>query len=291
MKRFAFAFVMIGMMAMSMRLTAGILVQFRTAQGDMQVELFDQDKPKTVENFVRLVKSNAYTNTFFHRCLPGFVVQGGGVAVASKNTPGFFDLYSDVTNFGAIPNEFNVGQKYSNTYGTIAMAKVGNDPNSATSQWFFNLTNNSANLDNQNGGFTVFGRVVDGTNVLEYFNHLAKWSGTVDLTLFYGSGSGAGLFTDLPVTYSGWTWPYFTNLIYVDITLLEVSAVKTSGGSTDISWNSVSNRTNTVYYTDQFPPSWQLLQSVLGNGQRQKVTDNGASSTKGRFYRVLVNYP
>ena len=257
----------------------------------MQVELFDQEKPKTVENFVKLVKSNAYTNTFFHRCLPGFVVQGGGVAVASKNTPGFFDLYSDVTNFGAIPNEFNVGQKYSNTYGTIAMAKVGNDPNSATSQWFFNLTNNSANLDNQNGGFTVFGRVVDGTNVLEYFNHLAKWSGTVDLTLFYGSGSGAGLFTDLPVTYSGWTWPYFTNLIYVDITLLEVSAVKTSGGSTDISWNSVSNRTNTVYYTDQFPPSWQLLQSVLGNGQRQKVTDKGASSTKGRFYKVLVNYP
>ena len=276
---------------MSMRLTGGTLVQFRTAQGDMQVELFDQEKPKTVENFVKLVKSNAYTNTFFHRCLPGFVVQGGGVAVASKNTPGFFDLYSDVTNFGAIPNEFNVGQKYSNTYGTIAMAKVGNDPNSATSQWFFNLTNNSANLDNQNGGFTVFGRVVDGTNVLEYFNHLAKWSGTVDLTLFYGSGSGAGLFTDLPVTYSGWTWPYFTNLIYVDITLLEVSAVKTSGGSTDISWNSVSNRTNTVYYTDQFPPSWQLLQSVTGDGQRQKVTDKGASSTQGRFYRVLVNYP
>lgn len=289
MKRFAFMFVVVGMVTMSMRLTAGTLVQFRTAEGDMQVELFDQEKPKTVENFVKLVKSNAYTNTFFHRCLPGFVIQGGGVAVASKNTSGFFDRYSNVTNFGAITNEFNIGQKYSNTYGTIAMAKLSGDPNSATSQWFFNLANNSTNLDNQNGGFTVFGRVVDGTNVLEYFNHLAKWSGTVDLTWFYGSG--AGLFTDLPVTYSGTNAPNFTNLIYVDITLLEVSAVKTSGGSTDISWNSVSNRTNTVYYTDQFPQSWQLLQSVLGNGQRQKVTDNGASSTKGRFYRVLVNYP
>ena len=275
---------------MSMRLTAGILVQFRTAQGDMQVELFDQDKPKTVENFVRLVKSNAYTNTFFHRCVPGFVVQGGGMAVASKNTSGFFNRYSNVTSFGAITNEFNVGQKYSNTYGTIAMAKVGGDPNSATSQWFFNLGNNSTILGVQNnGGFTVFGRVVDGTNVLEYFNHLAKWYGTVDLTWFYGPV--AQLFTDLPVTYSGTNAPNFTDLIYVDITLLEVSAVKTSSGSTDISWNSVSNRTNTVYYTDQFPPSWQLLQSVTGNGQRRTVTDNSTSSTQGRFYRVLVNYP
>ncbi len=61
-----------------------------------------------------------------------------------------------ITSYGPIQNEFSSDR--SNVSGTIAMAKVGNDPNSATSQWFVNLGDNSANLDNQNGGFTVFGK-------------------------------------------------------------------------------------------------------------------------------------
>src|SRR5581483_564104 len=99
------------------------------------------------------ITSNRFDNSIFHRLASGFVLQGGG-----------FTFFNDANGNGAIgeiitdpavQNEFGE----SNVQGTIAMAKLGNDPNSATSQFFFNLANNSANLDNQNGGFTVFGRI------------------------------------------------------------------------------------------------------------------------------------
>src|SRR5439155_6233770 len=79
-----------------------------------------------------------------------------------------------IQTFPPITNEFNSGRRLSNVYGTIAMAKRPDDPNSATSEWFFNLADNSTNLDSQNGGFTVFGRVVGGTNLLNFFNRLNK---------------------------------------------------------------------------------------------------------------------
>src|SRR5437667_106759 len=61
--------------------SAGTLAQFRTTWGDIDVELYDQDKPVTVQNFMRYVKRGVYTNMFLHRCLPGFIVQGGGFSV------------------------------------------------------------------------------------------------------------------------------------------------------------------------------------------------------------------
>ena len=147
--------------------------------GAMDVELFEQEKPATVRNFLLYLQSGAYTNSFFHRCVPGFAVQGGGFTVTNAAaTNGFLD-YLAVTNFGRLTNEFLVGPRFSNTFGTLAMAKLGGDPDSATSQWFFNLGNNTTNLDNQNGGFTVFGRVLestnsfDGTNVLQHFSSLS----------------------------------------------------------------------------------------------------------------------
>jgi cyclophilin family peptidyl-prolyl cis-trans isomerase len=127
------------------------IVRFKTNAGDINVELFDKDAARTVANFFNYVTSNRYDNTIFHRLATGFVLQGGG-----------FSFDPNTATFPAIPvgptvqNEFGA----SNTLGTIAMAKVGNDPNSATSQFFFNLANNSSNLDTQNGGFTVFGRLV-----------------------------------------------------------------------------------------------------------------------------------
>jgi cyclophilin family peptidyl-prolyl cis-trans isomerase len=98
------------------------------------------------------VNSDAFRNTFVHRSVPGFVIQGGGY--------GWNDATNTVTTVasrGALINEFSTAR--SNLRGTIAMAKLGGDPNSATSQWFINLADNSANLDTQNGGFTVFGEV------------------------------------------------------------------------------------------------------------------------------------
>lgn len=147
--------------------TMATIVQFQTVMGDFQVNLYDKATPKTVENFLTYVKAGAYSNTVIHRAIPGFIVQGGGFKYDTK-----FPLI-DVAQNPAVVNE----PVYANKRGTIAMAKVGGNPNSATNQWFFNLADNSANLDSQNSGFTVFGEVtgngmaiVDAMAALNIFN-------------------------------------------------------------------------------------------------------------------------
>jgi cyclophilin family peptidyl-prolyl cis-trans isomerase len=130
------------------------------------VELFDQagpgrtrTTPATATNFLSYVNSGAYTNSIIHRSVPGFVVQGGGFTATGNP----FTL-GNVTQAAAVVNE----PGNTNIRGTIAMAKVGDNPNSATNQWFFNLSDSNATevggplLDTQNGGFTAFGRVLGG---------------------------------------------------------------------------------------------------------------------------------
>jgi cyclophilin family peptidyl-prolyl cis-trans isomerase len=126
----------------------GQVAQFDTAIGKFNVELLANDAPKTVQNFLAYLNAGRYQNTFIHRAVSGFVVQGGGYAAALPIT--------HIATFAAVPNEF----KLPNLRGTLAMAKLGSDANSATSEWFVNLADNRANLDNQNGGFTVFARVL-----------------------------------------------------------------------------------------------------------------------------------
>lgn len=133
---------------------------FSTNMGQFCIELFETQTPITTANFIKYIKSDAYTNGIFHRSIPDFVIQGGGFKIISAATG---ESLTAVNTFSPIINEF----KISNTRGTVAMAKLGGNPNSATSQWFVNLKDNSSNLDNQNGGFTVFGRVIfDGMNVI-----------------------------------------------------------------------------------------------------------------------------
>ena len=213
---------------------ARTIATFHTPAGDMDVELYDDQKPVTVQNFIKLVQGGAYNNTFFHRCMNNFIVQGGGYATASQTdySPFAFAKTYYVPNQGAITNEFLVGQRFSNTYGTIAMAKVSTDPNSATSQWFFNLGNNSA-LDAQNGGFTVFGKVISGTNVLEQFRTSQKGGGIVDLTKLVNYGASYAAFSDLPVIYNGFTPPKYADLMYADIKLSNYSPYYTLKRSTN----------------------------------------------------------
>jgi len=124
---------------------------FDTSLGTIPVLLTPSTTPKTVANFLNYVNEGAYTNTIVHRSVPGFIWQAGGYQLSSSNS------VTPITANPAVQNEFGA----SNTRGTIAMAKLGNDPNSATSQFFFNESDdNASNLDNQNGGFTVFGNVV-----------------------------------------------------------------------------------------------------------------------------------
>ncbi len=121
-----------------------------TPLGDIQIELLTDDAPRTVANFLNYVQNYKYYRSFMHRSVPGFVIQGGGFTFNGVNPPG-------IIPFAPVDNEF----KISNTRGTVAMAKIDGNPDSATSQWFINLADNSALLDNQNGGFTVFGRVTE----------------------------------------------------------------------------------------------------------------------------------
>jgi peptidyl-prolyl cis-trans isomerase A (cyclophilin A) len=125
------------------------IVQVQTVQGDFQINLFDRTTPLTVANFLAYVNANAYTNNVVHRSEPGFVIQAGGFSY-----PGTLPLLAVAAN-ASVANE----PVYSNVRGTIAMAKLASNPNSATNQWFISLADNSANLDTQNGGFTVFGQV------------------------------------------------------------------------------------------------------------------------------------
>jgi len=126
------------------------IVEMQTSQGTIEINLFDQQTPKTVENFLSYVQDDSYNETVIHRSIDNFVIQGGGFT--------FSDTLDPITTKPAVINE----PVFSNVKGTIAMAKLGGNPNSATSQWFFNMANNSggsAALDTQNGGFTVFGQI------------------------------------------------------------------------------------------------------------------------------------
>jgi peptidyl-prolyl cis-trans isomerase A (cyclophilin A) len=134
------------------------IVEFQTVLGDFQVNLYDNATPDTVANFLNYVENGAYSDSIIHRSAPGFVIQGGGIT------------YDGTTPLVEIPENAQVTNEpdFSNVRGTISMAKLNNQPNSATSQFFFNLTNNSGSLDGENGGYTVFGQVVgDGMDVVD----------------------------------------------------------------------------------------------------------------------------
>ncbi|NTS77028.1 peptidylprolyl isomerase [Catenovulum sp. SM1970] len=139
------------------------VVQFQTSHGDFEVNLFDSTTPKTVENFINYVEAGAYQNAVVHRSMPDFIIQGGGFQ-AHYDTAEQDDMITVIETNDAVVNE----PVLSNVKGTIAMAKLGDDPDSGTSQWFFNLVDNNDGLDFQNNGFTVFGVVLDdGLDVLE----------------------------------------------------------------------------------------------------------------------------
>ncbi len=125
-------------------------VRLGSETADLYLALFDSATPLTVANFRNYITSGRFTDNFFHRSIPGFILQSGGFRFLNDTT------YEAIATFPPVPNEFGA----SNLRGTIAMAKLGGDPDSATSGWFINLADNSANLDFQNGGFTVFGRVL-----------------------------------------------------------------------------------------------------------------------------------
>ena len=142
---------------------AGTIVRVSTSVGDYSIELLDESAPLTVANFLGYVDRNDFNGTYLHRVVDNFVVQGGAYRFK------LFEGPIDIPVGEPVVNEFGA----SNVRGTVAMAKVDGDPDSATNQWFVNLADNSANLDGSNGGFTVFGTVLgDGMAVLDVIDAL-----------------------------------------------------------------------------------------------------------------------
>ncbi len=131
------------------------MVRFETSHGAFVVELFPSEAPKTVENFLRYVDESFFDGTVFHRVIPGFVIQGGGLTG---------DMRQKRTH-EPIQNEADNGLK--NLRGTLSMART-NDIHSATSQFFINLSDNDF-LDHRPGqfGYAVFGRIKEGMDVID----------------------------------------------------------------------------------------------------------------------------
>ena len=131
------------------------MVRFETSHGSFTIELFPKEAPVSVENFLQYVDDGFFDGTIFHRIVPGFVIQGGGLTAD----------FSDKETRDPIKNEAKNGLK--NTRGSLSMARTS-DINSATSQFFVNLSDN-AFLDNgpRDFGYAVFGRVTDGMEVVD----------------------------------------------------------------------------------------------------------------------------
>jgi len=131
------------------------MIRFETTLGSFTIELFEQDAPLSAKNFLDYVDAGHFDGTVFHRVIPGFVVQGGGLTA---------DMKQKATR-APIRNEAANGLK--NRRGTLSMART-NDPHSATAQFFINLVDN-VSLDPGRGGagYAVFGHVVEGMDVVD----------------------------------------------------------------------------------------------------------------------------
>ena len=130
-------------------------IKLETSMGDIEVELNRQRSPQTANNFLRYVLEGEYDGTIFHRVMQDFVVQGGGYTKDIEEKT----LYENVIN--------ESGNGLKNTRGSIAMARY-KDPHSATRQFYFNMSNNtSLDPSSRNWGYTVFGEVLSGMEVLE----------------------------------------------------------------------------------------------------------------------------
>lgn len=155
-------------------------VRLDTSMGPITLALADKQAPKSVENFLAYVRDGFYNGTIFHRVIDGFMVQGGGFTLdfAQKSTR------------APVPNEADNGLK--NQRGTVAMARTS-DPNSATAQFFINVKDNTF-LDHrsptpQGWGYAVFGKVIDGMDVVDKIRQTPT-----------GSGGPGGQFSDVPTT-------------------------------------------------------------------------------------------
>ncbi|MEM9533859.1 MAG: peptidylprolyl isomerase [Pseudomonadota bacterium] len=211
------------------------IVRFDTPVGFFYVDLLEAEAPNTVANFLNYLRDGDYVDSIVHRNVFGFVIQGGAITRTNE-------AFADVPTDPAIQNEPGV----SNVRGTMAMAKLADDENSATSQWFIN-TANSTFLDTDNGGFTVFGRVLgNGMEVVDLINSLDSFN--ID----------GGILSSLPLRINGEFTNEVTdaNVIYTQIT--EVAGFTINAGLSGAWFNAAT-------------PGQGFLLDIIDSGDRQEV--------------------
>jgi len=204
-----------------------------TPFGDVYLEFLPADAPATVTNFKAYLATastaaadliKTYDGVFVHRSVKGFVVQTGGYKIVAP-----LDLLH-VTKRAPVTNEFKVA----NTRGTVAMAKLPNQPNSATNEWFVNLADNRGNLDNQNGGFTVFARVMgDGMKIFDKIAALKPYD--VD-------GAGGSTFDQTPLrNYTGGNLKVSHFITFPTLRAVDAASVPAEAKTSPITFSVVAN--------------------------------------------------
>jgi len=189
--------------------------------GQLDLELFDQEKPETVRNFLMYIYSGAYSNLVLHTLLTNSLLEAGHVRVEDPASTNVFSGYPLWEDFGFITNEYSVGPQISNDFGTIAMVRFPGQTNSASFEWFIHLTNN-ASFNTNDGGTTVFGRVVNtldarsGTNLLNYFNTFSSTQKETVFVFEYGEFLG-----NIPVTMTRPGLPQIADLFTLQPTFIQ----------------------------------------------------------------------
>jgi len=268
------------------------MVVMNSSLGNFTIQLFPLNAPKTVANFLNYVNTGAYQNTIIHRSVPGFIIQGGGF---TANTS-----LSSIPTFPAIPSEFGLP----NTIGTIAMALVGTDSNSATDQWFINLANNTSILDATNTAgnppFTVFGQVIgNGMSVVDAIaalplGNLGGAFGTIPLENWTNTSTVS--INNLVIITNVLTLPYFA--VSSDPSAF---AVKLNGSNLTVSFVTYPTNSTTlqnlarisVYATDtnglSTNASFAVVPSATGSQTISFSQISPQSYTTNAF--IITNYP
>jgi len=181
MRRLWSSIVMLAVLVAGPAFAANPQVEIETTAGTIKLELYPEATPKTVENFLKYVNAGQYSGTQFHRVIKGFMIQGGGYDAEFRERPTRPPV--------PIESELSVKAGLSNKPGMVSMARTS-DPNSATSQFFINVGDNKRldfkSADPQGYGYTVFGKVIAGMDVVE---KIAKGA----------TGAGGKFPTDVPV--------------------------------------------------------------------------------------------
>ncbi len=250
--------------------TGNPIARFHTDLGDIDVALFQDVAPNTVANFLGYVNRGAYDNSFIHRSPPAFIIQGGGYRFINNQV-------TAIPPDPAVVNEFH----FSNKRGTIAMAKVAGNPNSATNQWFFNESDsNAANLDSQNGGFTVFGRIISGSG-------LAAMD-TIAAVPIYNEGAP---FDQLPLrNYAGGNIqdPNLVHVIWIKVVPQILAVTHPAANTVHIQGKGAANSTYQLQ-TSASPAGNTFITSVTVTADAIGIISyNDISAITKKFYRLAI---